>query len=134
VESTGGSKNTVAIIDQLAAEKLWRGGNALGKHLHIDKKMPDAEIVGVVGNTRENIAGQSTQPHLFARFGREYEADVHFHIKAAGVSLATIRREILAADARLPLIALKTMRGHLDSSFDIWIAHDGRAVRLLCAG
>ena len=39
--------------------------------------------------------------------------------------LKTVRREILASDERLPLLALKTMRGHLDSSIDIWIVRTG---------
>jgi putative ABC transport system permease protein len=39
--------------------------------------------------------------------------------------LETIRREILAVDERLPLLGLKTMRGHLESSFDIWIVRTG---------
>src|ERR1700689_81725 len=39
--------------------------------------------------------------------------------------METVRREILTADARLPLLALKTMRGHLDSSEDIWVVRTG---------
>lgn len=39
--------------------------------------------------------------------------------------LPTIRREILAVDQHLPLLSLKTMRGHLDSSFDLWVVRTG---------
>ena len=39
--------------------------------------------------------------------------------------METIRREILAVDERLPLLGLKTMRGHLESSFDIWVVRTG---------
>jgi predicted permease len=131
-ESTPGSKSKIAIIDKLAAEKLWPGGDALGKHIRIDKQTPDAEIVGVVGNIREEIIGGKIAPHVFVPFGPVYQADVHFHLKVAGGGadaenrmLKAIRHEILATDERLPLLALKTMRGHLDSSVDIWVVRTG---------
>jgi predicted permease len=140
-ESTPGSKSTIAIIDKLAAEKLWPGGDALGKHIHIDKQTPDAEIVGVVGNIREDIIGEDVAPHLYVPFGPAYQADVHFHLKVAGGGteaenrlLKTIRHEILAADERLPLLALKTMRGHLDSSLDIWVVRTGARVLEIFGG
>jgi putative ABC transport system permease protein len=57
---------------------------------------------------------------------------VTFHLKVAGGGaeaenrmLKTVRHEILASDERLPLLALKTMRGHLDSSIDIWVVRTG---------
>jgi len=131
-ESTPGSKSKIAIIDKLTAEKLWPGSDALGKHIYIDKQTPDAEIIGVVSNIREEIIGGTTQPHLYVPFGPGYQADVYFHIKAArggteaeNQIIKTIRREILATDQRLPLLALKTMRGHLESSIDIWIVRTG---------
>jgi predicted permease len=131
-ESTPGSKSKIAIIDKLTAEKLWPGSDALGKHIYIDKQTPDAEVVGVVGNIRDEIIGGKTQPHLYVPFGPAYQADVHFHLKVAGAGteaengmLAAIRHELLASDERLPLLALKTMRGHLDSSVDLWVVRTG---------
>jgi predicted permease len=140
-ESTPGSKSKIAIIDKLAAEKLWPGRDALGKHIHIDKQTPDAEIVGVVGNIREEIIGGKIQPHLYVPFGPAYQADVHFHLKVAGRGteaenrmLKTVRHEILATDERLPLLALKTMHGHLDSSVDIWVVRTGAHVLEIFGG
>ena len=31
------SKSHVAILDKLAADKLWPGGNAVGKHIRLDE-------------------------------------------------------------------------------------------------
>jgi putative ABC transport system permease protein len=151
VESTSGSKTHVAIIDKLAAEKLWPGGDALGKHIRLDSggpgghmgvsvdgdtpKVNDLEVVGVVGNVREDILGGKDNPHVYLPFGQEYQANVQFHLKVAGGgpdaenrTLETIRREIRATDERLPLLALKTMRGHLESGMDIWIVRTGAHV------
>ena len=132
-ESTEGSKSSVAIIDKLAADKLWPGHDALGRHIRIDgAAKQDLEVVGVVGDVRENIIGGSMEPHLYVPFGREYQADVQFHLKVAWGGpdaenrvLETIRREILATDERLPLLGLKTMRGHLESGFDLWVVRTG---------
>lgn len=132
-ESMDGSKSSVAIIDKMAAEKLWPGGDALGKHVRVDgATKQDLEIVGVVGNVRENIIGADIAPHLYAPFGQDYQSDVTFHVKTAGggqdddfKTMEAVRREIRAADERLPVLSLKTMRGHLESGFDIWIVRTG---------
>ncbi len=126
-ECMAGAKNNVAIIDKLAADKLWPGGDAVGKHIRIDEAAKqDLEVVGVVGGVLERIIGEGAAPHLYTPFGREYQANVQFHLKVTDERmLETIRREILAVDARLPLIGLKTMRGHLESSEDIWVVRTG---------
>ena len=131
-ESTAGSKSSVAVIDQLAANKLWPGGDALGKYIRIDKEAREAQIVGVAGNTREKIIGEDQVPHLYVPFGPVYQANVQFHMKVAGGGpeaeariLEAIRHEILATDQRLPILALQTMHEHLESSMDIWIVRTG---------
>ncbi len=91
-------------------------------------------MVGVVGSIRENILGDGVSPHLYTPFGQEYQADVQIHLKvaptgarsAAGTKmLEAIRREIHATDERIPLLELRTMRAHLESSFDLWIVRTG---------
>ena len=98
-------------------------------------KVNDLEVVGVVGNVRENILGGKYEPHVYLPFGQEYQANVQFHLKVAGGGpeaengmLETIRHEIRATDERLPLLALKTMRGHLESGMDIWVVRTGAHV------
>ncbi len=152
VESTAGSKSHVAILDKMAADKLWPAGDALGKHIRLDSSNPgaghmgvsvdadtpaanDLEVVGVVGSVRESILGGKDEPHVYLPFGQEYQANVHFHLKVAGGGpeaenrmLETIRREIQATDERLPLLALKTMRSHFESGIDIWVVRTGATV------
>ncbi len=136
-ECMAGSKSSVAIIDKRAADKLWPGGDALGKHIHLDdaaKKAPDLEVVGVAGDILESIMGkgEGLTGHVYVPFGREYQANVNFHFKVDGGGpdaenrmMETIRREILSVDERLPLLGLKTMRGNLESSFDLWVVRTG---------
>lgn len=134
-ESIAGSTSHVVIIDKLAAEKLWPSSNALGKYIRLDDGMGTYEVVGVVGNVRENILGGKTNPHVYLSFGQQYQADMQIHVKVAGGGpdadtrmLETIRHEIRATDERLPLLALKTMRGNLESGIDIWVVRTGAHV------
>lgn len=141
----------VAIVDQLAASKLWPNGDAIGRHVRLDEggsggsigisvdgavaKPQDLEIVGVVGNVQEGILGTSLQPHVYIPLGQQYQSDRHLHIRTAALTpdaenrlLDTIRREIRAVDERLPLLALKPMRGHLESGVDIWVVRTGSQI------
>jgi putative ABC transport system permease protein len=69
---------------------------------------------------------------LYVPFGQEYQADMHIHLKVAAQGedadvrlLDTVRREIRSVDSRLPVLALKTMRQHLDTSIELWVVRTG---------
>jgi predicted permease len=128
-ECAVGSKSNVAILDKAAANMLWPGGDALGKRIHLDDAKDELVVVGVVGDILDNIIGRSDDGsrHVYVPFGKEYQANVAFHLKVTGrgPDMETVRREILAVDERLPVVGLKTMRGNLESSFDIWVVRTG---------
>ena len=119
----------VVVVDELAAKRLWPNGNAIGQHIRMDSsdgsnKEVGAEVVGVVTGVQENVFGDGLQPHVYVPFGQEYQADMTLHVKAASQDanvMETIRREVLAVDSRLPILALKTLRTHMEGSFDLWI-------------
>jgi len=129
----GNKTSAVAIVDSVAAGRLWPNGGAIGKHIRLlggdgSEAPQDAEVVGVVGGIRENIIGQGVGPHVYVPFGQAYQADMNIHLRVAGRAkgaeaqlLKTVRREIRAVDSRLPVLALKTLSAHLDGSFDIWV-------------
>ena len=63
---------------------------------------------------------------------QQYQADLQLHLKITPTGRAgqarlldTVRREMRAVDARLPVLSLRTMRDHLDASFDLWIVRTG---------
>jgi putative ABC transport system permease protein len=117
------------VIDELAAKRLWPNGNAIGQHIRMDSgdgsnKETGAEVVGVVAGVQENVFGDGLQPHVYVPFGQEYQTDMTLHVKAFSQDasfLETIRRQVLAVDSRLPILALKTLRTHMEGSFDLWI-------------
>src|SRR3954469_24859814 len=76
----------VAVIDQLAAEKLWpRGENPIGQRLRLVHgdgidKTSEVEIVGVVATIRDHIVGGKPEPHLYVPFGQDAQSDMHLHL------------------------------------------------------
>jgi len=132
-ESSSGSPRRVAVIDKLAAERLWPKADAVGQHLRRDSQ--DLEVVGVVGNVQERIVGSEFQPHLYVPFGPEYRADMHIHLKIAASGreaqarmLEAVRTKIRAVDEGLPVLELKTLRAQLDDSLDLWVVETGARI------
>jgi predicted permease len=127
------TKSHVAIVDRLAANKLWPNGDAIGKHIRLGSKADqDLEVVGVAGGIRNGIIGRGLDPHVYVPFGQQYQSDMQVHIKtvaggpeAQARMLEAVRQEIRAVDPRLPLLTLKTMRGHLESGIDFWVVRTG---------
>ena len=135
----------VAILDKLAADRLWPAGHAVGKHLLLRPEdgigpARDAEVVGVAGTVWERVFGPP-QPHVYVPFGQQYQADmnIHLRIRAAGPEaegrlLNAVRQEIRNVDPNLPVLALKTMRGHMESSFDYWLVATGARMFTIFGG
>ncbi|HLK17876.1 MAG TPA: ABC transporter permease [Bryobacteraceae bacterium] len=130
------TKTPVVILDKTAAQKLWPNQDAVGKHVRMitgeGTKTQDAEVVGVASNIQASIFGGESEARLYVPFGQEYQADMHVHLKtgvqtkeAEAQMLETIRREIRAMDNRLPILTLKTLHEHLDSSAELWIVRTG---------
>ncbi|HTQ62959.1 MAG TPA: ABC transporter permease [Candidatus Solibacter sp.] len=131
------AKRPVVVLDHWAVESLWPGGQAVGKHVRLfagdgNETAVDAEVIGVVGDVQENVTGTQWSPHVYVPFGQAYQSDMNIHLKIAGLDpqaegrmLGTVRSELRAVDPQLPVLALKTMRTHVDSSFDLWVVRTG---------
>ena len=144
-ETADGNKAAVAILDKAAAAKLWPHEEAVGKHIRMilgnGTNAQDAEVVGVVGTVQDNIFGGESQPHLYVPFGQEYQADMNIHLKVAVQGrdaearlLETVRKEIRSVDNHLPVLSLKTLRQHLEGSFDLWIVRTGARMFTISGG
>jgi predicted permease len=136
----------VAVIDQLAASKLWPNVDAVGRHLRLlpdgtTPKEQDLEVIGVVGGVRQHIVGQEMEPALYLAFGQQYQAGMNVHVRTAAQSpegtarlIGAVRQEVRLVDGRLPVIGLKTLGDHLESSFDIWIVRTGARLFAILGG
>lgn len=142
----GTSTHSVAILDQAAAEHLWPGGEAVGKSVRMasgggNEVAVDAEVVGVVANVQERVIGTRWPPHVYVSTGQAYQADTNIDLKtstqdpqAEARLLGAVRSEIRAADPHLPVLALKSMRTHMDSSFDLWVVRMGARMFVIFGG
>ncbi len=128
-----GSSIGVAVIDQLAADRLWPKGEALGQRLRLvssegSEPPTELEVVGIVGNVRAHVIASRPSPWLYVPFGQETQSNVSLHLKTAALGaggekllLEAVRREVRAADPRMPVLAFQTLRSHLEKSIDYWI-------------
>ncbi len=131
---------SAVLLDRMAAERLWKGGDALGKHLRLlggeAAKGREVEVVGVVGDVQEHIITENASPHVYLPFGKEYQSDMNFHLKvgADAGAIEAVRREIRAYDAGMPVLAVRTMGQHMEASFDFWIARTGAVLFTVFGG
>ena len=162
-EPAEASRNTrpVAILDKLAAQRLWPGDplgrDAVGKHIHMvgegASDVPDVEVVGIVGDVREHIVGagagrssgadgdSSGQPHIYVPFGQQYMGDMHIHLHTAPMGpdaaarfLGAVRQEIRAVDGGLPVLGIRSLRSHVEASTDYWLLQTGARMFSLFGG
>jgi predicted permease len=119
----------VVVLDELAAKRLWPGGNVIGQHIRMElsdgsDKEAGAQVIGIVGTVQENVFGDGLRPHVYVPIGQEYQSDMTLHVKAVNQDpnlLEAIRREVVTVDSRLPILTVRTLRTHMESSFDLWI-------------
>jgi hypothetical protein len=119
------------IIDTELARRLWPRGNPLGREIQWARHeaggpLPETrEVVGVVANITSRLFDPAPRPHVYVPFGGSTEETMTLHVRTATAGreeamLASVGAEIRAADATLPLVALKTLRQHRDTGFEVW--------------
>ncbi len=136
-EAGPGTGPRVAVIDENLARKLWPGEDPLGKRIQFGGGKPGEkpeviEVVGIAPDIRENLIGSEPSLHVFVPFGQAYQSNMNIHLRtsvrgpeAENALLHTVRREIRSIDERLPVLGLKTMRGHLEGSIEMWTVRTG---------
>ena len=117
----------VAIIDRSLAEKLWPGQEPLGRWIRFAESRtgPSApyEVVGVVPTLKDDLLDKTGRPHVYTPFGRDYQANAHFHIRVRTLgagTLRSIRERIRSVDASLPVLRLRTLQAHREADLILW--------------
>ena len=113
----------VAVVNKAFAEKMFRGGNPIGQHVHGGHW--DYEIIGVVGNAKSRTIGEDTRPMLYRSLdqsiaedpsGMGYTLIVHTPGNPAAVAEG-VRRQIYAIDRNIAIYNEETMEEHVRSAF-----------------
>jgi putative ABC transport system permease protein len=134
-EHDGASNAPVIVVDELAASTIWPGQDPLSKRVAFEYRGQSVadpqpvwrEVVGVVRRVRHyNLTGNSarvqvyvpyTQPPLYSRTLSAMALMVRTEGDPAAMA-ASIRHEIAAMDAELPVFSIRTMTEYVDSNLE----------------
>ncbi|MBZ5727739.1 MAG: ABC transporter permease [Acidobacteriia bacterium] len=132
-EGDSADTQKVAIVDQFLAHKYWPHGGAIGARIRrgIEDKDPLCTIVGIAGSVKTgDLAEKNPVGQVYFHY-RQYPArTMHIVVKSAGENpqlTAEVRRQLLRADAEMPLFDVKTMPQRLSTSM-----RSRRAAMVIC--
>jgi putative ABC transport system permease protein len=144
VEEDSAVAPRVAIIDGALARRLFGASDPLGQMIRFAErpgatKQEDSapmEIVGVAAPIRDELFDREVRPSIYVPSGNNYRSTTHIHVRVASaagqtVILDTIRRELRASDARLPIVQVTTMRAFHDRSLGLWAVRAGGRMFML---
>jgi predicted permease len=127
-ERDTGKSERVVIINQAFAKKYWPNDDPLGKTMSIGKGLgadfeePTRQIVGIVGNVRENGFSGADQPVMYVPQGQITDGltklansviPLSWAIRTAtdpSSLSAAIQHEFLAVDGQLPVAKIRAMQ------------------------
>jgi len=120
-ESDSDKSETVAIIDQTAAERFWPHEDPIGKQVRLQfgPKPPLRRIVGVVGRSRSDGLDAPYAPHLFVPALQVNLNAMTVYVRTAAspeVMEEPIRREIQAVNPDLPVFGVRALRSIISDS------------------
>jgi len=98
----------VVIINETMAKQYWPGREAVGSRLRIgpDRDAPTFEVIGIVGDVRNDIASTVPQPITYVPLRQAPESVLSFllrtHAEPAAMA-ASVEREIRSHDPGVPL-------------------------------
>lgn len=124
----------VTIVNRAFARRYWPGENPIGKHLLTDGGVGERsrEVVGVVGDVRQDTLERQPEPEIFAPFlqqtgvtsGHGYQNRVHMTlvVRTTARSLdtvAAVRKLAADMDPSQPVYAIRTMSEVLADSMSV---------------
>jgi predicted permease len=102
------------VISESMARRFWPNGNAVGSRLRLgpDPKSPLIEVVGIVGDVRNDLARPDAEPMAYASTRQLPIPIVTFLVRTQDDPSAFVRpieRELAALDRGLPLQQVRTL-------------------------
>ena len=119
----------VAIINQVLAEAIWPGQEAVGRHFRLYADSGAVEVVGVMNNAQYILLGE--QPRLMAYYPlRQHPSRQTFILirtKGQDPSAVTpeLRRVMAEIDPKILVYGVRTMAAHLDHGIALFFVNIG---------
>ena len=132
-DSAGGTR--VAVVDEPFAKRLFGSEDPVGQIVQFPKRGErealTLQVVGLVPGVRRDMFEKAPSPHIYLPMGQNYRGTMNLHVRLAGgtgaesAMLGTLRQELRAADAAVPVLSIKTLRQHRDGSIMLWAVNTG---------
>ena len=119
----------VVVINQTMAHRFWPDQEALGKRFKFFGDTAYREVVGIAEDTKLFSLGEDPVGMAYVPLLQAYEPQMILYVRTArdpAGMLDTVRREVQALDADLPLNNVQTASVLLDQS--LWTARMGAAL------
>jgi predicted permease len=130
-EETGVAGTAPIIIDVGLADRLFANEDPVGQLLQYgaDSGTADSKpmlIVGVAPAVKHDLFEQRAEPHIYVPSGGADSTRMFLYARAAGSRdaesiLVTVREQLRAADANLPVIFTRSFRSQHEGSAQVWI-------------
>ncbi len=135
--------NPVAIVDEDLARTLWPDAPAVGQRVDFGetgRAQGEAEVIGVAANIRDSVfQGGDSSRRVYLPHGTSYIPNMHLHLSVSGdpndpALLRTVREAVAEVDELLPILNLRSLRQHQESSFEVWTLRAGGQIFATFAG
>ena len=141
IATADGPRNgRVAVINQAMAERLWPGGDPVGRRFWIGTvgNGTPMEVIGVVKNSKYRRLTEEPPNFYFVPARQYYNAQMVLHVRAAPSALAAVRRVFTELAPALPVESPRPLREALEVYFlpqrlGAWLAGI-MGVAALCLG
>jgi predicted permease len=145
-EEQSPNASRVAIVDTVLARQLFPNEDPVGQMIRFTPREGSAytddnqlmQIVGIAPTMREELIDQGEDAHIYVPNGPQYRAAMSLHVKAASSDpravaavVETLRQELRAIDARLPVLELTTFQKFHDNSLELWAIKAGGRMLML---
>ena len=130
-EDVGTSATVPVIIDAALAGRLFGNNDPVGQLLQFgaDSGAADAApmlVIGVAANVRHELFDNEPEPHIYRPFSATGNTRMFLYARTAGsldadTLAGTVRQELRAVDAMLPVMRVSSFRSLHERSAQVWI-------------
>jgi predicted permease len=140
-EESSATAPRVAIIDEALARRLFGDEDPIGRMIRIPREVgrPESsssqpmQVVGIAPPMKDELLDRGPVTHLYVPFGQHYRTGMHVLVRAAPgaqeqTTLDAVRATLRDVDARLPVLALSTMKAFHERGLELWGLRAGSKV------
>jgi predicted permease len=131
----------VVMVNEAFARRYWPREDAVGKHVLVGRMPTSSEVVGVIGDVRNQNVSSDPQAEIYLPWKQLPWANVHLVVRTNGephAVAAAIRRGVLAVDKDQPVTKVRSMEevfeeGAAQPRFTTWLLGGLSTTALLLA-